>query len=97
MLVEEQIARSLAVLNCQGGEGAVFRVKPHHAPEIDGADDIDVVQDERLLQARIGIEKEMGGLLQAAAGVEQLSSRETSILMPKLSLAFRYSTIISAQ
>ena len=49
LLVEEQIARCLAVLHGQRGQGVAFRVKLHHAPEIDGADDIDVVHDKWLI------------------------------------------------
>ena len=49
MLVEEQIPRRLTILNCQCGEGIVVNVKANHVPQIDCADDIDVVQDERFL------------------------------------------------
>src|ERR1035441_2371478 len=71
MLVEEQMPRGRAVLHRQGGEGVMFRVKPDHAPKIDGADDIDVMQNEGLLQPPAGLKKERRGFLQAAAGVEQ--------------------------
>ena len=46
LLVEEQIARGLAVLDGQRGQRVVFRVIPHHTREIDGAEDIDVVDEE---------------------------------------------------
>src|SRR5271157_2164964 len=64
--------RTLTVLNRQGGQRTLFRVEPHHAPEIDGAEDIDVVQNKGFLQTPAGPKKEMRGLLQAAAGVKQL-------------------------
>src|ERR1017187_3830879 len=71
ILVEEQIARSLAVLNCNGGQGGLLRMKPHHPPQIDVADHIHVVQNEGLLQALAGLEKERSGFLQAPASVKQ--------------------------
>ena len=71
-LVEEQVSGSLAVLRRQCGEGLLGGMKLHHAPEVDGADDIDIVQNERLFNAGV-----------------KTSSREISIRMPKLSLAFR--------
>src|ERR1035441_2765869 len=50
-------------------------MKSHHAPEVNRAEDIDIVHDEGFFRAS-GIfgripDKEMRGLLQAAAGVEQ--------------------------
>ena len=55
----------------KGREGGVFNMKPHHAGEIDGADDIDIVHDERLLRTRAALEKEPCGMFQAATGVKQ--------------------------
>ena len=72
MFVEEQIARSNPLLNRQGCQGVVFRVQAHHAAQIDGAEDIDVMQDERLCELPPDLDEKMRGLLQAAAGVEQL-------------------------
>ncbi len=46
-------------------------MKAHHAPQVDRADDIDVVQDKGLFVTPAG-RKEMRGILQAAAGVQQL-------------------------
>ena len=71
-LIEQQIARSCAVLHSQRGEGGVFGVECGQAREIEVAEDIDVVQEERLLRACGGIEKERRGVLQATAGVQQL-------------------------
>ena len=71
MLVEEKVARGLALLNGQGGECVVFGVKADHARKIDGAEDIDVVDDEGLLRAFAGLQEKPSGLLEAAAGVEQ--------------------------
>ena len=71
LLVEEKIARGLALLNGQGGESVVFGVKADHARKIDGAEDIDVVDDERLLRAFAGFQEKPGGFLEATAGIEQ--------------------------
>src|ERR1700681_3387312 len=50
-------------------------MKLHHAPEINVAEDIDIVHDEGFLPARIGmagiLDKEMSSLFQASTGVEQ--------------------------
>ena len=89
MLVEEQIARSLPVLNGQRGEGIVFDVKLHHAPKIDGADHIDVVQDERVLASRpLESRKKWAAFFRPPPVSSRISSREISIRMPKLSVGF---------
>src|SRR5208282_1239845 len=46
-------------------------MKLHHAPEVNRAEDIDIVQDEGLFRAVGILDKEMRGLFQAAAGIEQ--------------------------
>src|SRR5579864_4819788 len=69
-VVEEQVSRSLAVLHCQSRERLMFGMKFHHASEINVADHIYVVQDERFVSAA-RIQKKMRGLLQPATGVEQ--------------------------
>src|SRR5437879_4347053 len=58
---------SLAALHREGGKSLTFLVILHHPSQINRADDVDVVQNEwpRL------ITKEISGLLQATAGVEQ--------------------------
>ncbi len=87
LVVEEEEAGGCAGLDGEGGEGAVFVVELEHAAEVDGADDVDVVKDERLSKRvasgewrvasynRCGthgvFEEEPGGFFQAAAGVEQ--------------------------
>jgi hypothetical protein len=71
LLVEEKIARGVALLNGQGGECVVFDVKADHARKIDGAEDINVVDDEGLSRAFAGLQEKPGGFLEAAAGVEQ--------------------------
>ena len=70
LLVEEQVAGRLAILHRQRGESLILGVKLHHAPQIDRADDIDIVQNERLFASRT-LKKKMRGLFQAAAGIEQ--------------------------
>jgi len=73
VFVEEQVARRLAVLHGKGGKRLVLRVRFGHAPEFDGADDIDVVQQDRLVMTRIpgAGEEKVRGFFQASAGVEQ--------------------------
>ena len=72
----------------------MFRVKTHHAREIDGAEDIDVVDEEwgsmASLAARIrASRKNHAAFFKPPPVSSRSSSRETSILMPKLWLAFR--------
>src|SRR5207247_2152541 len=71
VLVEEKGAGSVAVLHGQRGESLIAGMELDHAPEIDGADDIDVVQNERLSQAIRILEKEPTGSFQASACIEQ--------------------------
>ncbi len=71
MVIEEEVAGSPAVLDSEGGEGVTFRMELQHAAEIDGADDVDIVEEERLLETRGIFEEEPGGFFEAAAGVEQ--------------------------
>ena len=47
-IVEEEEAGGGAGLDGEGGQGAVFVVELQHAAEIDGADDVDVVEKEGL-------------------------------------------------
>ncbi len=39
----------------EGGKGAIFRVELQHAAEVDGADDVDVVEEEGLVGISGGI------------------------------------------
>ena len=71
MLVEEKVTRGVSLLNGQGGECVVFDVKADHARKIDGAKDIDVVDDEGLLRAFAGLQEKPSGFFEAAASVEQ--------------------------
>ena len=71
LLVEEQVSGGLPVLHRQRGESPLFSVKLHHAPKIDRADHIDIVQNEWLFRMSGILEKKPAGLFQAAAGVEQ--------------------------
>ena len=93
LLVEEQIARGLAVLHGQRGQCVVFRVKPHHAPEIDGAEDIDVVHEMERTAPRCRFapdsRKNHAAFFKPPPVSSNTSSREISILMPKFWLAFR--------
>jgi len=71
LVVEEEVARGFAVLDGESGESVMLFMKLQHAREIDGADDIDVVQDEGLVEAADIFKEEPGGFSEAAAGVEQ--------------------------
>src|SRR5580693_1012442 len=71
LLVEEQVSRRFPFLHRQGGERLIFSMKLHHAPEINRADDIDIVQNERLFRGVGILEEKIGSPFQAAASVEQ--------------------------
>ena len=71
VVVEQEGARSFAGLDGEGGEGAMFVVELAHAAEINGADDVDVVEEERLVETSGIVEEKPGGFFQAAAGVQQ--------------------------
>jgi len=71
LLVEEQISRGLAVLHRQRGESAVFSMNLRHAPEVNRADDIDIVQNKRFVKTLGVLKKKVGGLFKATARVEQ--------------------------
>src|SRR5229473_221506 len=57
LLVEEQVSGGLPVLHRQRGESLIFSVKLHHTPEINGGDDVDIVQNKRLAET-VGILEE---------------------------------------
>ena len=63
--------RSVALLDGECGERVVLGVEAHHAGEIDGAEDVDVVDEEGLVFGAAVFEKEPCGFFEAAAGVEQ--------------------------
>src|SRR5207248_2721243 len=69
-LVKEQVPGSLAVLYRQSGEGVIFQMKFDHATEVNRADDVDIVQNERGVGIRRILQEKIGSLLQAAAGIE---------------------------
>ena len=74
----------------QGGESLIVGMKLHHASQINGADDIDIVQQERLVgMAGVLREKNSPAFFSPPPVSSRTSSREISIRMPKLSLAFR--------
>ena len=67
------------------GQSVMFAVKLQHASQINRADYIYVVQKEGLVQTAGVIEKEIGGFFKPPPVSSKTSSREISILMPKLS------------
>ena len=84
--VEQQISRGLALLNRQGGKRLALPVRLQHAVKIDGAENVDVVQNEGL----VGIFQEKPcRFFQTTSGIEQNSSREISMRMPKFECSFR--------
>ena len=48
LIAEDEEAGGFAGLDGQGGEGALFVVELEHAAKVDGADDVDVVEEEGL-------------------------------------------------
>jgi len=76
MLVEEQKARGGAFLDGESGEGLAGAMGLFHAREIDGADHVDVVEEDGGVGIGIGVgivfEEEVSGVLEASAGVEQI-------------------------
>jgi hypothetical protein len=68
--VEEQVARGRAVLHCEGREGSAFVVVTQHRVEVDVAENVDIVEKERLV-GRTGAGEEVRGLFQTASGVEK--------------------------
>ena len=49
MLVEEQRPRSISLLNGKRGQGLVLRMKARHAGKIEVAQNIDIVDEKRLV------------------------------------------------
>jgi hypothetical protein len=71
VVVEQEVAPGGAVLDGEGGEGLRFIVGLDHAREIDGADNVDVVEKEGFVEASRVFEEKPGGFFEAAAGVEE--------------------------
>jgi hypothetical protein len=71
MVVEEELAPGGAGLDGEGGEGVMVFVELEHASEVDGAEDVDVVEEEGLVETFWIFEEKPGGFFQAAAGVEE--------------------------
>src|SRR5258705_6616025 len=71
VLVEEQGARSGAILDRKRSQRSIVSMRLHHPAEIDRTDHIDVVQDERLVRGAGIFQEKIPCLFQAAAGVEQ--------------------------
>ena len=62
LLVEEQVSGRLSGLHCQCGQSLMFIVRFHHATEINGAEDIDIVQNKGLCRRAGILEKKPRGL-----------------------------------
>src|SRR6185295_5209824 len=71
VLIEEQVSGSLPFFHRQRGECLILRMKFHHAPEINRAENIDVVQNEGLIQTVRIVEKEPRCFPETAAGIQQ--------------------------
>ncbi len=71
MVVEEEVAGGFAGLDGESGEGVIFCVELEHAEEIDGADDVHVVEEEGFVETGGIFEEKPGGFFQAATSVEQ--------------------------
>ncbi len=68
-MVEEKLAGGGALLDGEGGEGGRFFVGFEHLAEVDGGEDVDVVEEEGFVW--LSFLEEPGGFFQAAAGVEE--------------------------
>ena len=71
MVVEEELAPGFAGLDSEGGQGVMIFVELEHRGEVDGAEDVDVVEEEGFVEIFWIFEEEPRGFFQAAAGVEQ--------------------------
>src|SRR5678810_1241950 len=71
LLVEEQVARSLPILDRERGQGLILCMEGNHAPEVNRADHIDIVQNERFIQAQWIVEEKPCCFLETAARVQQ--------------------------
>ena len=72
VVVKEEEAGGFAGLDGEGGKGAVFVMELQHAMKVDGADDVDVMENEGLGRRVASIfQKEPRAFFEAAAGVKQ--------------------------
>jgi hypothetical protein len=71
IVVEEELAGGGAGLDGQGGQGLMVFVDLEHLGEVDGAEDVDVVEEEGFIETFWIFEEEPGGFFEAAAGVEE--------------------------
>ena len=61
----------------------------HHAPEINGADDVDIVQKERFVQTGGIAQKKVTGFFQSATGVEQQLFQGQLDVHPKIAVGLQ--------
>jgi len=72
LIVKKEEAGGFAGLDGEGGESAVLVVELEHRVEVDGADDVDVVDNEWFWhRVACTFKEKPGGFFEAAAGVEQ--------------------------
>jgi hypothetical protein len=71
IFAEKQLSRRAAMLHREGRERMAVLMEVEHAPEINRADDINVMQKERLCEAIEVFAKKISGLFQPATRVEQ--------------------------
>ena len=69
VLVKKKLTGRRAWHDGESGKGGRFFVRFEHFVEVDGAEDVDVVKEKRLV--RVFFEKKPGGFSEAAACVEQ--------------------------
>jgi len=89
MVVEEEGAGSFASLDGEGGQGVIFFVELEHAGEVDGAEDVDVVEEEGLVETAGSSRKNQAAFFRPPPVSSRTSSREISMRMPKFLLDFR--------
>lgn len=71
IVVEEELTGGFARLDGEGGESLMVFVELEHGGEIDGAEDVDVVEEEGFVEIFWILEEKPGGSFEAAAGVEE--------------------------
>ena len=70
LLVKKKVARSLPLLHSQRGQCSTLDMRLPHALQINRADHVDIMQNERLVQTAGILEKEPGCFFQPAARIE---------------------------
>jgi hypothetical protein len=71
LLIKEQVSGRIVILYSQCGQRPIVSVKLDHALQVDGAENIYVMEDERIIESVRVVEKKPGGFFKAPASIEQ--------------------------